>query len=139
MGHFVVLGWLVPESSVKATKKIVMVVDDEVGIRDLLQRHLSKMGFEVLTAPTGEQALTFAAQVKPDLILLDVEMPGMGGIQCLRKMQELKGHWKVLMLTGVNNEQVAQLAMRSGAADYLTKPVALPTLQKAVSLHLLMD
>ena len=112
---------------------MVLVADDEGVIRELLERHLTAIGCRVLTAETGEKALVAAIRgEKPDLVLLDIRMPGMGGIKCLSR---LKLHYRdlhVIMLTAVEDMRVAQLAMTNGAMDYLTKPVDLTVISKVV-------
>lgn len=119
------------------TKPIILAVDDEFVIRDLIQRYLTPLGYEVLLASNGEQALEYLEMVHPDIVLMDVYMPGKGGIQTLRDMKEKHKDLLVIMLTAIQDEQIGQMAVNYGAKDYLTKPIELKTLQKIINTHLL--
>jgi len=123
----------------KNRKPVVLLADDEAVVRRLLQRILKNAGYEVIAAETGEQAVEYARAVHPDLVLLDVMMPGMGGVKAL---QEITAHPPtpiIIMLTGVLDLQVAEVAKNLGAHDYLTKPIDVATLQKALQTHLFFD
>ena len=101
----------------------VMVIDDESAARDLLERHLSAEGFQVISVGTGAEALLMAQMHRPTLILLDVMMPGMDGwavLRALKQNAELKDI-PVIMLTCVNDRS---MGFTLGAADYLQKPLA---------------
>jgi len=119
------------------TKPIILAVDDEFVIRDLMQRYLTPLGYEVLLASNGEQALQYLEMVHPDIVLMDIYMPGKGGIQTLREMKEKYKDLLVIMVTAIQDEQIGQMAVRYGAKDYLTKPIELKTLQKILSTHLM--
>lgn len=119
-------------------KQIVLIVDDEKIIRDLLQRHLTDLGFEVIMAESGEQAVSISELVRPDLVLLDILMPGMGGIKTLEQLRARYKDLLVIMLTAVYQDQVAEMAMSRGACDYLTKPIELNTLTRTAKTHLLI-
>jgi len=118
-------------------KKVVLVADDEAVIRELLQRVLSDAGYEVILAESGEQAIEFARTVRIDLILLDINMPGMGGINALREISQNIPASRIIMLTAVNDPTVAKVVMDLGVVDYLTKPIDIVTLKKAIQTHLL--
>lgn len=105
-------------------KPIILVVDDEPAIARLLEVNLSTLGYSVLTASNGEEALTKFSANKIDLVLLDVNMPKMDGFQtcnALRKNLE-NNKIPIVMLTGKGGESDIVQALEHGADDYLTKP-----------------
>jgi CheY-like chemotaxis protein len=118
-------------------KKVVLVADDEAVIRELLQRVLLEAGYEVILAESGEQAIEFARTVRIDLILLDINMPGMGGISALQEIAQSLPASRIIMLTAVNDPNIARVVMGLGVMDYLTKPIDIVTLKKAIQTHLL--
>lgn len=79
--------------------KKILLVDDEKNIRDLYETELTEEGYSVITAPSGEDALLLLKKVVPDLITLDVRMPGMGGIETLREIREKHPSVPVIMLS----------------------------------------
>jgi DNA-binding NtrC family response regulator len=103
------------------SRKRVLVVDDEAGIRDSLKL-LLRNHFEVSTASDGGEALLMVDDIRPDLILLDVIMPTLGGIETLRRIREKAIPVPVIMLTATNTVRTAVEAMKLGAVDYLNKP-----------------
>src|ERR1700682_3068122 len=103
----------------------ILIVDDERHNRQLLEVMLAPEGFLLLTAAGGEEALAMVAQQSPDLILLDVMMPGMDGYQVAAK---IKGNLAtknipVIMVTALNDRNATMLGRSSGAEEFLTKPV----------------
>lgn len=103
------------------SRKKVLIVDDEPSIRDSLSL-LLKNSFEVFTAPNGQEALSLIENDSPDLILLDVLMPLMDGIETLKLLKERFSKIPVVMLTATNTVRTAVEAMKYGATDYLNKP-----------------
>ena len=101
--------------------RTVLVVDDEESMRDMLTRHLVAEGFKVETAPDGPSALTAARRVQPNLIVLDIMLPGMDGIEVLRRLRETSQVY-VLMLTARAEDTDKVVGLTLGADDYLTKP-----------------
>ena len=116
--------------------KTILVVDDEEVVRKLLKRHLTSLGYNVLTADSGEQALASIAETCPDLIFLDIKMAGMGGIECLRQLQKCHPELTVIMLTAVLERDMALKAVDYGATDYMFKPVDLNAITSMASHHL---
>ncbi len=102
-------------------RKKVLIVDDEEGIRSSLKLLLKK-NFEVDTAESGEQALGLLAEFKPDLVLLDVMMPRLDGLETLKQLKEHNRNVAVIMLTAANTVKTAVQAIKFGAVDYLNKP-----------------
>ena len=101
----------------------VLLVDDEESFRRTLGKRLDKRGFVVEEAGTGQEALDKLASVAPDVILLDVKMPGMDGLTALHKIKEVEPLVEVIMLTGHASMEIAIRGMELGAFDYLMKPV----------------
>jgi len=116
----------------------VMVVDDEPRVCQLFEKILSEEGYRVLTASGGERALAMAAEASPDLILLDIVMPGLDGVATLRELRKLGHRSPVIMLTAQGTLQTAREAMMLGAYDYITKPFNLDFL-KSVLREVLHD
>jgi len=100
-----------------------LVVDDETNIREALATILEKRGYAVRTAGTGEEALEMLDVAPADLVLTDLKMPGMGGMSFLRRLKEKWPDTEVLIMTAFGSIDTAVEAMRSGAYDYLTKPI----------------
>jgi two-component system nitrogen regulation response regulator NtrX len=103
----------------------VLIVDDEEGIRESLAVILEDEGYRVSSAGSGEDALLILQEQFPDLIILDVWLPGMDGIQTLKEIAALKREVPVIMMSGHGNIEVAVKATRMGAYDFLEKPLSL--------------
>jgi signal transduction histidine kinase len=99
------------------------LVDDDADFRFPLTRRLDRRGLIIREASTGEEALAALASFPADVVLLDVHMPGMGGMETLRRIRESHPKAEVLMLTGHADVQDGVLGIKSGAFDYLSKPV----------------
>ena len=104
---------------------LVLIIDDEEGIRESLSAILEDEGYRVVSAGSGEEALTILQEQFPDLIILDVWLPGMDGIQTLQEITALKKELPVIMISGHGNIEVAVKATRIGAYDFLEKPLSL--------------
>ncbi len=101
----------------------VLVIDDDPGIRELLEAQVSRLGYRVLSAPDGEAALEMLEESRPDLVTLDVILPGMGGLDTLRQLKQRLPEVPVVMLSGHGQAPVIVEAMRLGASDFLRKPL----------------
>jgi DNA-binding NtrC family response regulator len=101
----------------------VLLVDDEVEFLETLEKRLRRRNMDVRVATSGEQALEVMARFPPDVVVLDVKMPGMDGIDTLREIKRRAPLTEVVMLTGHANLEVAIQGMEMGAFDYLMKPV----------------
>ena len=102
-------------------KRLVMVVDDEPAIVRLVRAKLQADGYAVITAARGEEALALLDDERPDLVILDLMMPGMDGFETLRKVREI-GQIPVIMLTARAGDADKVRGLQGGADDYLTKP-----------------
>jgi two-component system, NtrC family, response regulator AtoC len=100
----------------------ILVVDDEHLIRWSLEQNLKKQGYEVITAGSGEDALRIVREDQPDLVLLDIQLPGISGIEVLEKVKDFDEDIIVIMVTAHGGLETAVTAMRMGAYDYLNKP-----------------
>ncbi|WP_319581818.1 response regulator [uncultured Pseudodesulfovibrio sp.] len=100
-----------------------LLVDDEESFRNTLCKRLSRRGMTVEQAGSGEEALEMLVTFRPDVILLDVKMPGMDGLTALHKIKEVSPLIEVVMLTGHASMEIAIRGMELGAFDYLMKPV----------------
>src|SRR5208283_189161 len=105
----------------------ILVVDDEPQIRRVLRATLTAKGYEIFDARTGEAALEFLRGNKADLVLLDSNMPGMGGLQACREIRA-NSSVAIVMLTVRDAEQDKVAALDAGADDYVTKPFSMPEL-----------
>jgi len=103
----------------------LLVVDDEPNIRELLSASLRYAGFEVATAADGQQALTLAESFRPDLLVLDVMMPGLDGFGVVSRMRQSGRHTPVLFLTARDAAEDKVSGLTLGGDDYVTKPFSL--------------
>ena len=106
-----------------ANKLRLLVVDDEDGLRTLLKSELELHGFDVDEADGGSIALEAAKANAYDVIILDIRMPDIDGLEVLRRIRSEKLARKVIMLTGVDELKIARETLKLGADDFLTKPV----------------
>lgn len=116
----------------------ILIVDDEQGIRDVMTLFLEDLGYEVLTAETGEEAIKVVEKERPPLVLLDMTLPGMNGMATLQKLLALDKHIGVVMATGQIDEKLAKESIQLGAYDYVLKPFDLKHLELVVKTRLLM-
>lgn len=112
--------------------KKLLIVDDEVEICEFLKSFFEDRNFKVATACSGDQALLKVSSFSPDVILLDIQMPGMDGLTVLQKVKESFPKVKVIMVTAVETQDKIEKAIRLGADNYITKPLSLDYLEKDV-------
>jgi two-component system response regulator RegA len=101
---------------------LALVVDDDEVFRDRLCRALSERRWEAETAPNGELALQFARDRSPDLVLVDLRMPGKGGLDVVQELRTIDSSMTIIVLTGYGSIPTAISAMKKGADHYLSKP-----------------
>ncbi len=104
-------------------KTRVLVIDDEESMRYFLTRSLARRGYEVEAAATGEEGLSLLEADPPEIVLLDLLLPGLSGLEVLDRIRETRPGTVVLLMTGYGTVDRALDAMRRGAADFVTKPV----------------
>ncbi len=112
--------------------KKILVVDDQYGIRLLLQEVFSKENVHIFQASNGKQALEIIQAEKPDLILLDMKMPGMDGLELLRRLRKFNTESKVIMMTAYGELGMVAEASRLGALTHFTKPFDIEELRTEV-------
>ena len=121
------------------SRKTILVVDDEKSQREILEMILSAAGYDVTTAASGEAAMKFAADRRFDLVLTDLKMTGMDGIELLQQLLGLDSSVMVIVLTAHGSIESAKEALRRGAFDYLQKPydrdTLLETIRRALGRH----
>jgi two-component system nitrogen regulation response regulator NtrX len=103
-------------------KSRILVIDDEVAIRDSLRMTLEYAGYEFLGAATGQEGLALAERESPDVVLLDIKMPGMDGMDVLTRLRSMNETTPVVMISGHGTTSTAVEAIKRGAADFLDKP-----------------
>lgn len=111
----------------------ILVVDDEASQRELLGGFAARLGYRVCEAATGEEALARLPREPPDLVLLDVRLPGISGIETLNRIRESYPDLPVLLITAFADLRQAVAAVKGGAEDYLAKPVDLDELRAAMA------
>ncbi|MCX5707744.1 MAG: response regulator [Candidatus Omnitrophica bacterium] len=117
--------------------KTVLVVDDEEVIRDFFSRALT--GYKVFTASSGEEALNIIKKDKPDLVLLDIKMPGIDGIETLRKIKEIDSNIVVIMLSAFSTLETNITAVRLGAYTSIAKPFDLEEMQSVIKIAMVSE
>jgi DNA-binding response OmpR family regulator len=112
-----------PSSGSAEETATVLVVDDEPTIVEIVGRYMERAGFETYTAPDGYKALDAATEHRPDLVVLDVMLPGIDGIEVMERLQERPGApIAVILLTARGEESDRLVGLRNGADDYVVKP-----------------
>jgi signal transduction histidine kinase len=101
----------------------LLLVDDEPGILKVLGISLADRGYQVLTAESGEQALRVFHETHPEVILTDIKMPGMDGIELLKRIKEESPNTEVIMITGHGEMELAIQSLKYDASDFITKPI----------------
>ena len=112
--------------------KKIIIVDDEPDVTQFAKRFFERRKIQVITASGGLEALKLIEQEKPDLALLDINMEEMTGLELLKKLRERKNDMKVIMVTGLENEQTINEANSWGIRGYIHKPLVLEELEKIV-------
>lgn len=120
--------------------KRILICDDDKSVSDFLTLFLKKEGFEVVeTAVTAQEALDKIRLCRYQLVLLDIRLPGMDGIQALGKIKEIDKTIDVIMITGFPEEETAREAVKLGAYDYIVKPFDLAYFKLAILTKVLLN
>ena len=114
------------------SKGSILIVDDETGARESL-RMILKPIYEVHTAEDGRKAIDFISQNEVDLVTLDLNMPGLSGIEVLKEIKKLKPDIEVIIVTAYGTEANEQEAIRNGAGDFISKPFSVTDIIAIVS------
>jgi signal transduction histidine kinase/FixJ family two-component response regulator len=110
-------------------EKKILLVDDEEDIREVLGISLSDLGYDVYTAETGEEGLEIFSKITPPIVLTDIKMPGIDGIELLRKIKTINPNTEVVMITGHGDMDLAIKSFKDEASDFITKPVDVGVLE----------
>jgi len=110
----------------------ILVVDDEIEVCNVLKEFLDSKGYETHIALTGRTALSQVKEVKPRIVLLDIIMPGMGGVDVLKEIKKIDPTVGVIMVTAVDDHELAMQTLELGADDYITKPLDLNYIELVV-------
>ncbi len=118
------------DSSNPESAYTILIVDDEDDIIDLLEYNLEKEGYNTASATNGIEGIELARQIKPDLVILDIMMPGMDGIDVCRRLRQdaYLRHTPILMLTARTEEEIQVRGLDVGADIYFSKPISIPIL-----------
>jgi len=111
---------------------VLMLVDDEFGVRESIKMVFGKQ-YRLLEADSVEAAIPMVRDARPDVILLDVMMPRTDGLEMLQRIKEIHPDCQVIMLTGVNSQQLAEKARDFGAFDFIGKPFDIIDLREKVA------
>ncbi len=125
-----------PGSDSSQPNTTVLVVDDEDGIRQALDRFLTRLGYTVRQAPGGAEALAMLNDAKPTAMLSDIRMPGMTGVELVPKVIAADPDVAIIMLTAIDEPRTAIDCLKLGAFDYLIKPVDLEELELSLQAAL---
>ena len=114
----------------------ILIGDDEPMACEFLETFLGKQGYEVSKATTGNQALELIQAERPHLVLLDIRMPGMNGMEVMRRAKAIDPALGFIMVTALHAENIGRNALSEGAYDYITKPVDIEYLKTSISMSL---
>lgn len=110
----------------------LLAVDDEPGICDILKKTFSPIGFTVLTATNGQEALSLVKKEKPKIVFLDIRMLGMPGLEVLKEIKKIDNRIKVIMITVLDDEKTKDEAKKLGADEFIIKPFMSDYLEEVV-------
>jgi DNA-binding NtrC family response regulator len=113
--------------------KRILIVDDEMNMCSIIQEILGDEGYEVMVAENGSEALQAIQKVTPDLIITDINMPCMGGLELLREVKSLHPNVQFIIMTAFGELETYLNAMSNGAFDYITKPINIEMLKLMVA------
>jgi signal transduction histidine kinase len=116
----------------KEKKWPILLVDDEEDIRDVLSLSIADMGYAVHTAENGDQAIDIFRQIDPPIVMTDIKMPGMDGIELLQKIKRENPETEVVMITGHGDMDLAIKSLKFEATDFITKPINVDALEIAL-------
>jgi DNA-binding response OmpR family regulator len=119
------------------TMKRILVVDDEIEVCNVLRDFLTVKGYEVYTASDGRSAVAKVGEVRPHIVLLDIMMPGMDGLETLKEIRKADPRVGVIMVTAIFDEELGKRAIELGAYDYITKPVSLDYLETVLRVKMI--
>lgn len=113
----------------------VLVVDDEPDVCEYTSKFLIREGFKVCSITDPEDVLDQVLALEPSIVLLDIVMPGIDGLELLKKIKRISPQVQVIMMTGVKNESICKECIESGASDYIVKPFSLDQLRATLLIN----
>ena len=111
----------------------ILIIDDEQKICDILTRYFAFKGYETRAVSRGEEGLALAKVYQPDVVLLDLLMPGLNGVETLKQLKQLQPTPRVIMVSAADHHEVAQGALKLGADAFVCKPPSLPELERLIN------
>src|SRR5213592_389090 len=114
----------------------LLLIDDETDVQYSFQRIFDSPEIELTTASSGEEGLRLIPKLKPDLVIMDIRMGGISGLETLRRIREIDSKLLVILMTGYGTTQTTIEAMKLGAFDYLVKPFDVPKIKEIVATAL---
>src|ERR1700754_4580239 len=114
-------------------RPLLVIVDDEQGILDVVSRFAERAGFDVVTCAHGREAISIIQTRRPDLVMVDLRMPEVGGLDILRAIRDVDAHCQAVLMTGYASVDTAVEAVKLGAMDYLSKPLDFGRLDQLLS------
>ena len=118
-------------------KPKILIVDDAFFMRNMIGNMVKEIGYDdIYYGVDGKDAVEKAREIQPDIVTLDISMPEMDGLEAVGKIMEVSPHSKVIMVTAVDNQFAIREALKSGAVDFLKKPIAKSELQDRFERHL---
>src|SRR5262245_46614756 len=114
-------------------RPVLMVVDDEQGILDVVSRFSRRAGFDPITCSGGQEAIAELKSRRIDLVMVDLRMPDVGGLDVLRAIREIDPHCQAVLMTGYATVDTAVEAVKLGAMDYLSKPIDFARLERLLA------
>lgn len=117
----------------------ILIVDDEPDLCRDLKSFLTSKGHEVEAALGGEEGLEKLKSWRPHVVLLDIRMPGVNGLEALPRMKAVDPNVRIIMVTAIHEEEVAKMSVRAGADDYITKPIDLAYLHTNILVQYIYE
>jgi len=112
----------------------VLIVDDSLIMRRNIKKYMSSLGHNIIgEAKNANEALDFCKDNKPDLITMDVAMPGMNGLDVIKKIKDISKYFTIIMVTSYGKNQIVKKALQEGAQGYILKPVTAEKLYESIS------
>lgn len=110
----------------------LLIIDDEKSIRLSLQVGLKKLGIEIFTASSGEEGIAIFDEINPDIVIIDINLPGINGLEVLKRIRKQRRNCIVIMITYISEVRLAVEAMKLGASDYFTKPFNIEEIKETI-------